>query len=142
MGAEEKLRRAATRVVDLVLTEDCAYLDALPDAVEIEVVTPLSAVGRALDEGTANELAQAVGLFLSCAAPVAGEMPADLAEAVTELRAGLREYEPRGAWSGPPIKGSTSVAVIGNPSHDVQNRRHSARVGRAHPAHHLPRLRT
>ncbi|MFB7204161.1 hypothetical protein ACFCZQ_18625 [Streptomyces virginiae] len=100
MGAEEKLRRAATRVVDLVLTEDCAYLDALPDAVEIEVVTPLSAVGRALDEGTANELAQAVGLFLSCAAPVAGEIPADLAEAVTELRAGLREYEPRGSWRG------------------------------------------
>ncbi|MFC9815076.1 hypothetical protein ACFVJM_23700 [Streptomyces virginiae] len=101
MSAEEKLRRAATQVVDLVLTEDCAYLDALPDAVEIEVVTPLSAVGLALDEGTANELAKAVGLFLSCAAPVARGMPADLTEAVAELRAGLREYRATRALEGP-----------------------------------------
>ncbi|WP_053705650.1 MULTISPECIES: hypothetical protein [unclassified Streptomyces] len=100
MSAEEKLRRAATRAVDLVLTEDCAYLDALPDAVAIEVVTPLSAVGLALDEGTPNELTQAVGLFLSCAAPVARAMPGDLAEAVTELRAGLREYRATRALQG------------------------------------------
>ncbi|MEU7606156.1 hypothetical protein [Streptomyces sp. NPDC041003] len=95
MGTEEKLRRAATRVVDLVLTEDCIYLDALPDVVEIEMVTPLSAVGRALDEGTPNELKEAVGLFLSCVLPVAREMPGDLAEAVTELRFSLREYAAR-----------------------------------------------
>ncbi|MFG2232628.1 hypothetical protein ACGFNX_21885 [Streptomyces sp. NPDC048723] len=92
MSADEKLRRAATQVVDLVLTEDCVYLDALPDAVEIEMVTPLSAVGRAMDEGTPNELTEAVGLFLSCALPVAREMPGDLVEAVTELRFSLRQY--------------------------------------------------
>ncbi|MEY2227019.1 hypothetical protein [Streptomyces sp. BF23-19] len=95
MSADEKLRRAATQVVDLVLTEDCVYLDALPDAVEIEIVTPLSAVGRALDEGTPNNLTEAAGLFLSCALPVARQMPGDLAEAVTELRFSLREYAAR-----------------------------------------------
>ncbi|MFG2339477.1 hypothetical protein [Streptomyces yangpuensis] len=102
MSAEENLRRAAARVVDLVLTEDCLYLDALPDAVETEIVTPLSAVGRALDEGTPDELAKAVGLFLSCVLPVAGEMPGDLAEAVGELRSGLREYAARGTAARRP----------------------------------------
>ncbi|MFD9451900.1 hypothetical protein ACFWBC_02245 [Streptomyces sp. NPDC059985] len=83
--------------MDLVLTEDCLYLNALPDAVEIEMVTPLSAVSRALDEGAPNELMEAVGLFLSCVLPVAREMPGDLAEAVTELRFSLRaEYVARG----------------------------------------------
>ncbi|MFJ6366595.1 hypothetical protein ACIQK5_00225 [Streptomyces virginiae] len=95
MSADEKLRRAATQVVNLVLTEDCVYLDALPDAVEIEIVTPLSVVGRALDEGTPNELMAAVRLFLSCALPVAREMPEDLAEAVTELRFSLRRCAAR-----------------------------------------------
>ncbi|MEU6215499.1 hypothetical protein ABZ891_37105 [Streptomyces sp. NPDC047023] len=47
MSADHRIRRAATQIVNLNLTEDYAYLDALPDAVEVETVTPLSAVGQA-----------------------------------------------------------------------------------------------
>ncbi|WP_420078055.1 hypothetical protein ACN6AT_01135 [Streptomyces sp. JL4002] len=89
MSADHRTRQAATHIVNLVLTEDYQYLDALPDAVEIEIVTPLSAVGQALNEGTPHELVRAVRLFLSCALPMEGEMPADLAAAVTELRFSL-----------------------------------------------------
>ncbi|MEV7173586.1 hypothetical protein AB0O18_28285 [Streptomyces sp. NPDC093224] len=91
MSADHRVRRAATQIVNLVLTEDYAYLDALPDAVEIEMVTPLSAVGQALNEGTPHELEQAIRLFLSCALPMEGEMPAGLAAAVTELRFSLTQ---------------------------------------------------
>ncbi|MFJ3861692.1 hypothetical protein ACIPRL_36410 [Streptomyces sp. NPDC090085] len=91
ISTDHRIRRAATQIVNLVLSEDYAYLDALPDAVEIEIVTPLSAVGQALNEGTPHELVRAVRLFLSCALPMEGEMPADLAAAVTELRFSLTQ---------------------------------------------------
>jgi hypothetical protein len=82
-------------VVDLVLTDDCVYLDNLPDSVEIEIVTPLSEMGRALDVGTAEELTASATLFLDCAASVARQMPRDLAEAVGDLRFALRGYVAR-----------------------------------------------
>ncbi|MFJ2936056.1 hypothetical protein ACIO8G_25280 [Streptomyces sp. NPDC087219] len=95
MTAEGKFREAAARVVDLVLTDDCVYLDNLPDAVEIEIVTPLAQLGSALRAGTAEELTESAGLFLDCAAFVAPKMPQDLAEAVDDLRAAFRGYTSR-----------------------------------------------
>ncbi|MFF3291776.1 hypothetical protein [Streptomyces sp. NPDC003023] len=84
---EQAFREAARRVVDLVLTDDDVYLDALPDAVEIEIVTPLSMVADVLEDGhTLDELRSAVRVFLSAAAAVASQMPNDLAEMVSDLR--------------------------------------------------------
>ena len=46
----DAVRETATALVDLVLTDDYAYVDALPIAVQTEVLTPLAMLSDALDD--------------------------------------------------------------------------------------------
>ncbi|MEV6737770.1 hypothetical protein AB0N14_12830 [Streptomyces sp. NPDC051104] len=84
---EQAFREAATRVVDLVFTDDDAYLDALPEVVESAIGTPLAEVYMALQEGRSlAELERAVRLLVDVAGDVMSEMPPELAETLRELR--------------------------------------------------------
>ncbi|WP_370372378.1 hypothetical protein [Catenulispora sp. GP43] len=46
----DAVRGTATALVDLVLTDDYAYMDALPIAVQTSVLTPLAMLSDALDD--------------------------------------------------------------------------------------------
>lgn len=46
----DAVRRTASTLVDLVLTDDYVYLDALTDDVQSELLTPLAMLSEALDD--------------------------------------------------------------------------------------------
>lgn len=46
----DAVRETATTLVDLVLTDDNVYMDALPLAVQTEMLTPLAMLSDALDD--------------------------------------------------------------------------------------------
>ncbi|GAB3840924.1 hypothetical protein ACFPIJ_44520 [Dactylosporangium cerinum] len=73
------VRATARELVDLVLTEDSRYLDALTETVESAIVTPLAMLSEALDRGTDAEVLVAARL-------VRRSVEAYLAEAPLRLR--------------------------------------------------------
>ena len=46
----DAVQETATALVDLVLTDDSVYMDALPIAVQSEMLTPLAMLSDALDD--------------------------------------------------------------------------------------------
>lgn len=72
------LRLRAQELVDLVLTEDTEYLDALPASIESAIVTPLSVLSDSLDEGTDVEVIVASRLVRRAIDPFLKEAPEEL----------------------------------------------------------------
>ncbi|MEU8034251.1 hypothetical protein AB0C13_37650 [Streptomyces sp. NPDC049099] len=87
----QSVREAARRIVDLVLTEDDAYLDSLPEEVEASIGTPLVEVARMLDEPIGEkEFRGGLRLLLEVGADVAPHMPSELRDLFEELRLAMR----------------------------------------------------
>ncbi|WP_148086364.1 hypothetical protein [Micromonospora sp. HM5-17] len=72
------LRLRAQELVDLVLTEDTEYLDALPASIESAIVTPLGVLSDSLDEGTDVEVIVASRLVRRAIDPFLKEAPEEL----------------------------------------------------------------
>ncbi|RKN10865.1 hypothetical protein [Streptomyces radicis] len=56
-GDLESYRKAARDVVDLVLTDDTVYMDALPDEIEVSLVPALDTLAEILDADVGDERA-------------------------------------------------------------------------------------
>lgn len=52
----DAVRETATALVDLVLTDDYVYIDALPDNVQISSLTELSMLCAALEDGASDAI--------------------------------------------------------------------------------------
>ncbi|MFF9179621.1 hypothetical protein [Streptomyces misionensis] len=90
-SAPQTVREAARRIVDLVLTEDDAYLDSLPDEVETSIVVPLTEVARMLGEPTGDsEFHGGVRILLEAGADAAPRMSGELRDLFEELRFAMR----------------------------------------------------
>lgn len=50
------VRETATALMDLVLADDCVYIDALPDPVQTELLTPLGMLCEALQDGAGDPI--------------------------------------------------------------------------------------
>ncbi|GKQ37235.1 hypothetical protein [Streptomyces sp. A012304] len=86
-SGEPAYREAARRVADLLLTDDAAALDALPERARAELLAPLFAVSRALDEQRdLPHLRAAVDALRSAAAAARAELPGDLRQPIEDLR--------------------------------------------------------
>ena len=83
------VRETATALVDLVLTDDYAYMDALPIAVQTEVVTPLTMLSDALDDRVDDPI------IIAAIRAVKGSAQNVLAQCPPEMRA-LIEALPSG----------------------------------------------
>ncbi|GII47804.1 hypothetical protein Psi02_42280 [Planotetraspora silvatica] len=80
----DALRATARELVDLVLTEDDVYLDALPDTVETSLVTPLGILASVLEgPSTFVELVVAARLVRK-SAPIA-QCPPELVALIRQL---------------------------------------------------------
>ncbi|WP_139131506.1 hypothetical protein [Micromonospora halophytica] len=79
------LRLRAQELVDLVLTEETDYLDALPEIIESAIVTPLGVLSDALDEGTDVEVIVASRLVRRAVDPFLAEAPEDLRRLIGHL---------------------------------------------------------
>ncbi len=81
----DELRKVAQGLVDLVLTDDCVFLDSLPDELESNVVTPLTLLARVLNgPDDPVELIKAAHLVKVCAKPT-DACPAELNELLRQL---------------------------------------------------------
>ena len=81
------LRVRAQELVDLVLAEDTEYLDALPEDIESAIVTPLSTLSAALDEGTDVEVVVASRVVRRVVTPLLAAAPEDLRRLIGRLPA-------------------------------------------------------
>lgn len=79
------IRLRAQELVDLVLTEDTGYLDALPESIESAIVTPLGVLSDALDEGTDVEVVVASRLVRRAVDAFLADAPEDLRRLVSHL---------------------------------------------------------
>jgi hypothetical protein len=79
------LRLRAQELVDLVLTDDTKYLDALPENIESAIVTPLGVLSAALDEGTDVEVIVASRLVRRAVTPFLAQAPEDLRRLIGHL---------------------------------------------------------
>lgn len=77
----DAVRATATTLVDLVLTDDYVYMDALTDAVQIELLTPLAMLGDALDDRVDDPL------IIAAIYAVRGSARSVLAQCPPEMRA-------------------------------------------------------
>lgn len=80
------LRADVRELVDAVLSEDGAALDALPEAVESALVAPLAVLAE-LEEQDAGlvELVVAARVVRRSVRPVAGQCPPELLERIMKL---------------------------------------------------------
>ena len=93
IGAEQQLhhvdvaalRARAQELVDLVLTEDSVYLDALPEHIESSLITPLAILAKVLEDGSDVEVLVAARLVGRGAATWVAEAPDDLRRLLTSL---------------------------------------------------------
>lgn len=79
------LRQRARELVDLVLAEDTRYLDALPETIESAIVTPLSILSHALDQGSDVDVLVASRLVRRSVEYLLTEAPPQLQYLVTGL---------------------------------------------------------
>jgi hypothetical protein len=85
------LRSHAQELVDLVLAEDTEFLDALPEDIESAIVTPLSTLSVALEEGTDVELVVASRVVRRTVTPFLAEAPEDLRRLIGHLPAPVQQ---------------------------------------------------
>ncbi|MEY9910647.1 hypothetical protein ABIA35_006891 [Catenulispora sp. MAP12-49] len=76
----DAVRGAATALVDLVLTDDYAYMDALPIAVQTSVLTPLGMLSDALDDRVDDPI------IIAAIRSVKGSVRGVLAQCPPEMR--------------------------------------------------------
>jgi hypothetical protein len=82
----DAVRRTATNLVRLVLTEDYVYMDALPDLVQVNLLTPLGMLSEALrDEVDDSILLGTVRAVCFSAEPVLADCPPDMRELIEAL---------------------------------------------------------
>jgi hypothetical protein len=85
----DAVRETATALVNLVLTDDYVYIDALPDPVQIELLTPLAMLSEALDDRVDDPI------IVAAISAVKGSARVVLAQCPPEMR-GLIEALPSG----------------------------------------------
>lgn len=82
----DQLAADAKRLVDLVLTDDMAYMDSLPLALQDEIIQPLIFLGEACDLQVDGETLVAVcRLVRRRAGPFIGACPPELGELILRL---------------------------------------------------------
>ncbi|WP_433076967.1 hypothetical protein ACQP1P_33300 [Dactylosporangium sp. CA-052675] len=79
------VRQRARELVGLVLAEDTRYLDALPETIESAIVTPLSILSHALDQGSDVDVLVASRLVRRSVEYLLTEAPPQLQYLVTGL---------------------------------------------------------
>lgn len=80
------VRETATALVDLVLTDDSAYMDALTIAVQSEMLTPLAMLSDALDDQADDQIIiAAVRAIKSSARYVVEQCPPEMKALIEAL---------------------------------------------------------
>ena len=79
--------RAATRLTDLVITDDMEYLDTLPEVVESNLATPIARLLTLLEEGhNLADIRSAAQMVEEIAEECGDAMPRDLADLIRDMR--------------------------------------------------------
>jgi len=82
----DAIRETATALVDLVLTDDYAYVDALPIAVQTEVLTPLAMLSDALDDQVDDSIiVAAIRAVKGSARNIMAQCPPEMRELIGAL---------------------------------------------------------
>lgn len=80
------VRATATALVNLVLTDDSAYIDALPDPVQVELLTPLAMLSEALQDRAADPVViAAIRAVKGSAQDVLTKCPPEMRELIESL---------------------------------------------------------
>lgn len=82
----DAVRQSATALVQLVLTDDYAYIDALPDEVQDELLTPLGMLSEALRDRVDDAiLIAAIRSVHLSAQPALAQCPEEMRELIDAL---------------------------------------------------------